>query len=76
MVAAGPVYKEKYKMKKINLGSWNAWRITRLVLGAVFGLAGITQADYILAAAGVSLIVHAYINSCAACPTGTCETPK
>ena len=76
MAVAGPVYNEKFKMKKINLGSWNVWRATRLVLGGVFGIAGIIQADYVLAAAGVFLIVHAYINSCAACQTGTCETPK
>lgn len=63
-------------MKKINLGTWNLWRSTRLILGILFLVAGFIQADYILAAAGVFLIVHAWINSCAACVTDTCETPK
>ena len=63
-------------MKKLNLGNWNLWRSTRLVLGIVFSIAGLVEADYILAAAGVFLIIHAYINSCAACQTDSCETPK
>jgi hypothetical protein len=45
MAVAGPVYNEKFKMKKINLGSWNVWRATRLVLGGVFAIAGIIKAD-------------------------------
>lgn len=63
-------------MKKFNFGTWNLWRSTRLVLGLLFAIVGIIQADYILAAAGVFLIVHAYINSCAACQTDSCETDK
>ncbi len=63
-------------MKKINFGKWNLWRTTRLVLGSVFTAIGLIKTDYILAAAGVFLITHAYINSCAACQTDACETQK
>lgn len=59
---------------KLAIGQWNVWRITRLVLGIIFMTAGFFEADYILAAAGIFLIVHAWVNSCAACQTETCET--
>lgn len=63
-------------MKKINWGSWNLWRTTRLILGLVFIGAGIVEADWVLAAAGAFLLVHAYINACAVCQTGECEIPQ
>jgi hypothetical protein len=63
-------------MKKINWGSWNLWRATRLVLGLVFIGAGFYESDWILGAAGAFLLVHAYVNACAACQTGDCEIPQ
>lgn len=61
---------------KINLGSWDLWRSTRMGLGILFIVMGLIRADYVLAAAGAFLVVHAYINACAACQTGQCEIPE
>ena len=61
---------------KFNRGSWNLWRIKRLAVGLVSLGAGVYRKDWVLAAAGVFLMVHVYINACAACETGDCELPN
>lgn len=63
-------------MKKINWGSWNLWRSTRMIAGLAFIIFGIYNYDLVVAAAGLFLVIHAYINACAACANGSCEIPQ
>lgn len=61
---------------KLSLGSWDTWRITRMAMGVIALGVSIKNADLILGFTGVFLIVHAYINACAACQGGACEVPQ
>ena len=60
---------------KFDIKNWTLWRATRMILGMVFAVVGAMRLDYILAAAGVFLIFHAWINHCAACVDDSCEVP-
>ena len=66
---------KKLKRFLFNWGSWNLWRVTRLLAGLGSLLAGALQRDWLLAGAGVFLMVHVYVNACAACQTSDCELP-
>lgn len=66
---------KKARSFQFNKGSWNAWRLTRLIAGLVFIVAGTLQRDWVLAGAGIFLMVHVYVNACAVCQTGECEIP-
>lgn len=66
---------KKLKRFQFNWGSWNLWRVTRLLAGLGSLLAGALQRDWVLAGAGVFLMVHVYVNACAACQTSDCELP-
>ncbi|MDI1355820.1 MAG: hypothetical protein PSX36_12935 [bacterium] len=63
-------------LNKFDPRNWTLWRATRMILGFVFGIMGIMRSDYVLAAAGVFLIVHAWINHCAACVDNDCKVPE
>jgi hypothetical protein len=63
-------------MKNRLLNNWTLWRIIRAVLSVVFITNGIFKGDYILLAGGVFLLIHALVNTCAACNTGNCEVPQ
>jgi hypothetical protein len=67
--------KEKKVAFRFNRGSWNLWRVTRLLAGLASLIVGILERDWVLSAAGVFLMVHVYVNACAACQTGNCEMP-
>lgn len=56
--------------------NWSLWRITRFVLSIIFIINGAMKTDYILLAGGVFLLIHALVNSCAACASGNCEIPQ
>jgi hypothetical protein len=62
-------------MKKLLLTNWTLWRATRLVVAIICIVAGALRYDTILILAGVFLLIHAVLNSCAACVGGYCETP-
>ena len=66
---------KKINRFQFNWGSWNLWRLTRLVAGLGSLLAGALQRDWVLACAGLFLMIHVYVNACAACQKGDCELP-
>lgn len=63
-------------MKDRLLKNWTLWRVTRFILALIFIVNGVIKSDYILIAGGIFLLAHALVNSCAACASGNCETPK
>jgi hypothetical protein len=63
-------------LKKIDLKNWGLWRVMRLVLGIIISITGIITLDFILIAAGIFLLVQAWINTCVSCVTGSCDIPK
>lgn len=48
----------------------------RLVLGIIISITGIITLDFILIAAGIFLLVQAWINTYVSCVTGFCDIPK
>ncbi len=60
-------------MKNLLLHNWNAWRIVRLGAGLFFTVAGFVDADWMLTAGGVFLIIHALLNLCVTCAGGSCR---
>ena len=64
------------RMKERLLTNWTLWRITRLVLSFIFIINGEMKSDYFLLTGGVFLLLHALVNSCAACANGNCEIPQ
>lgn len=63
-------------MKQRLLTNWNLWRIIRLILSFIFVWQGILKVDYIVLAAGVFLLIHAIVNSCATCASENCKIPQ
>jgi hypothetical protein len=63
-------------MRKIDLKNWTLWRVVRFGMGVFFCITGIVNLDYILMFGGIFLMIHALVNSCAACATGSCEVPE